>query len=58
MMVDYQILALEIQEAQPSRDAHLIAEWCLDIYPCSRYAMRQYVRQLIIDVLRGNSNEF
>ena len=52
MIVDYQILALEIQEAQPYRDAHLIAEWCLDIYPCSRYAMRQYVRQLIIDVLR------
>ena len=51
MIIDYKSLALEIQEAQPSRDAHLIAEWCLDIYPLSRYAMRQYVRQLIIDTL-------
>ena len=53
MIIDYKSLALEIQDAQPSRDAHLIAEWCLDIYPLSRYAMRQYVRRLIIDTLRG-----
>ncbi len=53
MLADYKTLALEIQDAQPARDAHLIAEWCLDIYPLSRYAMRQYVRQLIIEALRG-----
>ena len=51
MIIDYKSLALEIQEAQPARDAHLIAEWCLDIYPLSHYAMRQYVRRLIIDTL-------
>ncbi len=57
MIVEYKTLALEIQEAQPARDAHLIAEWCLEIYPCSRYAMRQWVRQLIVKALRGNSND-
>tara|TARA_R110002020_G_C15909234_1_gene741783 strand:+ start:397 stop:621 length:225 start_codon:yes stop_codon:yes gene_type:complete len=53
MIIDYKSLALKIQEAQPSRDAHLIAEWCLDIYPLSRYAVRQYVRRLIIEALRA-----
>ena len=53
MLVNYKSLSLEIQAAQPTRDAHLIAEWCLDIYPLSRYAMRQYVRRLVIDTLRG-----
>ncbi len=57
MLADYKTLALEIQEAQPARDAHLIAEWCLDIYPCSRYAMRQWVRQLIVEALKESSND-
>ena len=57
MIIDYKSLALEIRDAQPTRDAHLIAEWCLDIYPLSRYAMRQYVRQLIINALGENINE-
>ena len=52
MLVNYKSLALEIQKAQPDRDAYLIAEWCLDIYPSSLYAVRQYVRQLIIDTLK------
>ncbi len=57
MLADYKTLALEIQEAQPARDAHLIAEWCLEIYPLSRYAVRQWVRQLIVEALKESSND-
>tara|TARA_R110002167_G_scaffold14228_2_gene58101 strand:- start:2348 stop:2515 length:168 start_codon:yes stop_codon:yes gene_type:complete len=54
MLPDYKDLALEIRKAQPTRNKHLIAEWCLDIYPSSSYAVRQHVRQLII---KGLENE-
>jgi hypothetical protein len=43
----YYKLAEEIQ-AVKARDAHLIAEQCLDVYPLYSHATRQHVRRLIV----------
>ncbi len=54
---NYIDLALEIRDAQPERDKHLIAEWCLDIFPLddvyslSYFKVRQHVRRLVVNTL-------
>ena len=44
---EYKKLADDIQ-AHKNRDPHLVAEWCLDIYPLHSAALRQHVRKIII----------
>ena len=47
----YITVATDIWENSVGRSPHLVAEWCLDIYPESNYEIRQYVRQLVLETI-------
>lgn len=51
-IAQYKTLAADMQAFRP-RDHHLIAEWCLDVYPLYSASARDRVRKIIINHLQG-----